>query len=200
MSGPFTEKDNRGTRQNTVALANTYWLARLTAPEKEPCALYFLRTEDDAKQALLELPCIHIAGDSGQLICTEPLIFGYYRNDSGVYEAFCAGEFLSLSHGKRHGTSFSKYNGHPIMELAPEATSPNGVESATTHRICIPVAEVVFVKEEQRPREGCDCSPTDIIRLRRPLPPRLFLPKIRFKTPYFISRWTLQMAPTVATS
>jgi hypothetical protein len=60
----FSERDNRGTRHDTREFANAYWLARMGSAKKDPFVLYTFATQDDARKALLELPCIHLAQDT----------------------------------------------------------------------------------------------------------------------------------------
>ena len=71
---------NRGDRHDDLSQAMAYWFNRMAAisPKKAPYVMYTFDSEKDARAALLELPCIH-AGEDGKLICTEYLIFGYYR-------------------------------------------------------------------------------------------------------------------------
>src|SRR5689334_20953941 len=73
------EKDNMGTRHNTASLATTYWIARMASSKKDPYVMYIFDNANGAHTALLELPCIHVAEDTGNLICTDVLIFGYYQ-------------------------------------------------------------------------------------------------------------------------
>jgi hypothetical protein len=83
----YKEKDNRGTRNDTESIADAYWTARTFSSKKEPFVLYTFDTEEDAHEALLELPCIHVVADSGRLICTDVLMFGCYATKDGKYEA-----------------------------------------------------------------------------------------------------------------
>lgn len=69
----FSERDNVGTRQDTMDLAVAYWMARNAGQKFEPYALYVFDEESDAREALLELDCIHVGEDTGKLICTETL-------------------------------------------------------------------------------------------------------------------------------
>ena len=77
-SGGFTEKDNIGTRHETFEHAFAYWSDRMVKQKKDPFVLYTFDSESQAREALLDLPCIHVANDSRKLICTEVLIFGHY--------------------------------------------------------------------------------------------------------------------------
>ena len=93
----YFEKDNRGTRQSTVEHANSYWIYQRTGmKEKSPFILYIFKSASDAEKALLALPFIHKAIDTGNLICDRIMSFGYYKTNSGFYEALIAGSDLTL--------------------------------------------------------------------------------------------------------
>ena len=49
----FTEKDNRGPRHDTLSVASSYWIARVTSPKKDPFVCYNFDAEKDAREALL---------------------------------------------------------------------------------------------------------------------------------------------------
>ena len=109
----YTEKDNRGTRHDTESLASSYWMARMVSPKKDPFVVYSFDGEEEARQALLELPCIHIAEDSGKLICTEVLIFSTYSTQEGKYEAIICGDDLTHELWEQAKASFVKHGGRP---------------------------------------------------------------------------------------
>ena len=103
-SNTYKEADNCGTRQDTVDAATAYWMARTQLKKKEPFILYSFASESDACASLLELPCIQVAADTGNMICTEVLTFGcYYSSQTSRYEAALCGQELkcSMSSGKR---------------------------------------------------------------------------------------------------
>lgn len=110
-SGPktFMEKDNKGTRHDTLEIASTYWLARISSPKKDPFVMYTFDNEKDAREALLELPCIHVAEDSKKLICSEVLIFGYYPTGQGKYEALVCGDDLTHEVWQQAKESFARH-------------------------------------------------------------------------------------------
>jgi|GEM_PF-4520094 len=86
----------------------------------DPFVLYVFSSEVGARNALLELDCIHEAKDSGKLICTMPLIFGYYQTEGEQYEAIIAGE--NLSHDLWRGSKevFEKHGGRRKNDQEPE--------------------------------------------------------------------------------
>jgi len=116
----FTEKDNKGTRHDTLDIASSYWMARVSSPKKDPFVMYTFDNDEDARKALLELPCIHIAEDSQKLICTEVLIFGYYTTEQGKYEAVVCGDDLTHELWQKAKESFAKHGGQRKNDLEPE--------------------------------------------------------------------------------
>jgi hypothetical protein len=145
----FTEKDNMGTRQDSLGLANAYWMARISSIKKDPFVLYTFDTGRDAREALLELSCIHLAKDSQKLICTEVLIFGYYPIDDGKYEAIVCGDELTHELWEQARASFSKHGGRRKNELEPEKC----VIPAPKAKAAQP-GKVVFVKEDRQQQMG----------------------------------------------
>lgn len=147
----FTEKDNRGTRQDSVELASSYWITRMASPKKEPFLLYTFDDETAARAALLALPCIHIADDSGRLICTEVLFFGYYQTERGQYEAILCGGELTHELWAQAKASFIQHGGRPRGdgELEPPV-SRNSAPKAQAPR----PGQVTFVREEHQSKMG----------------------------------------------
>ena len=149
----FTEKDNMGTRQDTTSKAMAYWSARRSSPKKDPFVIYTFDAKKDARQALLELPCIYVAEDSQKLICTEVLEFGYYPIDYGMagvkYEAIVCGDELTYELWEQAKSSFSKYGGRRKNDLEPKRhTTPiSKVNGAQPNK-------VVFVREDHNQISG----------------------------------------------
>lgn len=144
----FTEKDNRGTRHDTLEIANSYWFARLGSPKKEPFVMYTFDNEEDARKALLELPCIHMAQDSQKLICTEVLIFGYYKTKQGKYEAVICGDDLTHELWQQAKDSFAKHGGKRKNDLEPEKHAVRAKAKEAKP------AKVKFVREDRVQRYG----------------------------------------------
>ena len=116
----FSEKDNVGTRQSTFDQAIAYWNMRNMRQKFDPFVLYIFPNEADARNALLELDCIHEAEGSHKLICTEPLVFGYYRTQGSQHEAIIAGENLSYELWQKAKESFEKHGGQHKTHQEPE--------------------------------------------------------------------------------
>lgn len=137
----YYEKDNMGTRQDTFDKAATYWTARRQLVKKPPFVLFVFNHEKDARDALLELPCIHNAADSNQLICTDVLIFGYYPI-SGSFEVILCGEDLTYELWEQARNSFIRHGGTLKNEEVP-----NKKEIAQSHTP-VQLDSVKFVKEQ----------------------------------------------------
>jgi len=147
----FNEKDNMGTRQNTLNLASCYWIARNVNQKFEPYVLYTFENENDARDSLLDLDCIHVANDTGNLICTETLIFGHYGTDDGKYEAIICGEDLTHELWEEAKESFVRHNGKRKNDQEPQKRAQPQAkvieEKADTDK-------VIFVREDRQQSMG----------------------------------------------
>lgn len=145
----MTEQDNVGTRHDSLAKAMGYWMGeRLNSNRRDPFVLATFPSADQARQALLELPCIHVASDTNNLICTELLFFGYYTND-GKVEAVLGGNDLTCELWQKAKDSFTRHGGQVKTEQEPTAS-----HSSTATPGAHP-EQVVFVRED-RQRDGRD--------------------------------------------
>lgn len=139
----FKEKDNIGTRHDNVKKATADWISMISKGG-EPFIMYNFDKEGDARDALLNLPCIHVAEDSDKLICTEPLYFGYYHvPETGKYEAVLMGNDLSYKLWKKAKISFSDYGGTLKNYEEPEKSTSHLSKTANPE-------EIVFVREDKQ--------------------------------------------------
>lgn len=145
VSISFTEKDNMGTRQDTMKQAVSYWMVRNASQKFDPFILYLFDKESDARDALMELDCIHVAKDTSNLICTEPLIFGYYRRDDGKYSAIVCGDDLTHELWAAARDSFAKHGGQRKNDQEPEKRA-----SAATETKMAKPDKVTFVREKRK--------------------------------------------------
>ena len=145
----FHEKDNLGMRHDSVAKAVSYWMMeRPQMSRKDAFVMGTFGSGEQAKQALLELPCIHVAQDSGNLICTEPLIFGYYQTEDGRWEGIVCGDELSPELWEAAKAAFARHGGKIKNELKPQAKAkPMPTSSGSA-------SKVVFVRDDQQERRG----------------------------------------------
>jgi hypothetical protein len=152
QSGADREGDNRGTFQDTFSKASSYWIARMQSSKKDPFVLYAFDSEKDAKEALLEIPCIHIAQDTGRMICSEVLNYGYYPTEGTKYEAILCGGDLPHETWEIAKNSFIKHGGKPkgMGEMEPPRTTPAIPRSEKTPE----PDKVVFVREDRQVKVG----------------------------------------------
>lgn len=140
--GPvFLEKDNMGTLQDNKSKAIAYWMGeRMRMSRKDPFVLYSFKSQKDAVDSLLELPCIHVAEDSKRLICTERLIYGCYEVEAG-YEAIVCGDTLTVELYEKARESFISHGG--TMKNCLEPTFHAGTKKTEAHP-----EKVYFVKNQ----------------------------------------------------
>lgn len=123
----YKEKDNMGTRQETFSQAQSYWMIeRMKSSHKPPFTLFYFSSAADAEAALLELPFIHRASDSGKLICDRPMTFGYYevvegKRGTGKFEALVTGDDFTLDEFNKAEAVFKKHGGKCKSHDAPAA-------------------------------------------------------------------------------
>lgn len=141
-SPAITEKDNLGTCYDTTSRGESYWHSRLMQGQDYPFVIYYFENEKDAREALLELPCIHVAQDSQRLICTQVLDFGSYLTKVQAYAAFICGKDLTYELWEQAKISFAKHGGTFVNEQEPEKRSAP-LSAATVAR----PDQVVFIQE-----------------------------------------------------
>lgn len=145
----YKEKDNLGTRHDNVEFATGYWMSRMSQVRKDPYVMYVFDNGDDAREALLELPCIHAAADTGNLISTEILIFGYYQRDDGKYEAIICGDELTYELWEQAKESFARHGGERKNDLEPEKRAAAPPKTVTGD-----ASKVVYVREDRQQQMG----------------------------------------------
>ncbi|MDR0698951.1 MAG: DUF805 domain-containing protein [Tannerella sp.] len=134
----YYERDNRGMRVDTFSQSVAYWMIeRIKSPRKDPFVYYTFKNENDARAALLELPFIHVAADTGKLICDKLFRYGYYavtNNEqfTGEYNAFISGADFTHDMWKQTHDTFSRYNGVKKNDLEPEKTAATTATTLTT--------------------------------------------------------------------
>jgi hypothetical protein len=147
-SNSYLENDNLGSRQDTLGLANAYWIARNTTNKEEPFIVYTFKEEINAREALLEMPCIHVAEDSQKLICTETFFFGCYPTEFGQYEAVIGGDDLTHELWQKAKDSFVKHGGVRRNDLEPKRASTEMRTFGSR------ISDVTFSHEEQKVISG----------------------------------------------
>ncbi len=123
----YYETDNLGTRQESMDQAAAYWKGvRARRSVMPPYTLFTFPSAEQAESALLELPFIHKAEDSGKLICDRLMTYGFYettRNGAptGQYQALLTGSDLTAEEFRLAETAFSRHQGECSAHDAPAA-------------------------------------------------------------------------------
>lgn len=141
----YLEKDNRGTRQESIDKATAYWAARRHTQKFDPFALYVFDEEAGAKQALLDLEYMHLADDSGKIVCSETFEFGYYKRNDGKYEAIVCGGDLTVQDWESARTSFTGHGGIKKNEQRPEKEK----ETKSSKKVDADPKKVIFIREDK---------------------------------------------------
>ena len=138
--GRYTERDNRGSRQESMAQALAYWKKeRPTLPVQPPFTLFTFPSAEAAEKAMLALPFIHKAADSGKLICERRMTFGYYEilrrgAPTGQFEALVTGSDLTRDEFRLAEAAFADHEGRCKMRCAPAAGTDAEIGNAALVR------------------------------------------------------------------
>jgi hypothetical protein len=124
----LSERDNVGTRYESQEKVETWWTPYILSRPKFPFIFYDMREKKDAMDAMLSLPSIKIASDSGKLISTEVLQFGVYplvvNGQTTSWGFFLAGDQISPALYEAAITSCKKYNGtNPRVSDPPKGST-----------------------------------------------------------------------------
>jgi hypothetical protein len=124
------ESDNKGTRHDSLGKAISYWMVeRKQTGVEPPFVMYEFSSADAAREALLTLPCIETAGDTHALICTEPLIFGFYQTDPEHWDAVLCGEGLCVALWRAAHEAFEQHGGRKKNDKKPDGRQSYKAES-----------------------------------------------------------------------
>ena len=127
---PFYQKDNHGNLHDTFEKAQLYWLVKRPKMNKMiPFILYQFNSSSNASSALLELPFIHRARDTNNLICDRIMEFGYYKVEESLYEAIIAGSDLTLEEYKNVENCFKNHGGWHKNHLEPSSSIKSNDDS-----------------------------------------------------------------------
>jgi len=123
----YYERDNVGFRQETIAEAIAYWKKeRPGLPDQPPFTLFTFPSADAAEKAMLELPFIHKAADSGKLISDRMMTFGCYATKikgsrQVQYEVMVTGIDITQDELFFAESVFSDYQGKCKVRNVPSA-------------------------------------------------------------------------------
>ncbi|HEX3870056.1 MAG TPA: hypothetical protein VHV77_06450 [Pirellulales bacterium] len=74
----LSERDNVGTRYETEESVQAFWMPYVLNRPSFPFIFYDMKSKAEAIEAMLSLPPMKVAADTGNLISTEVLQFGVY--------------------------------------------------------------------------------------------------------------------------
>lgn len=125
----YYESDNMGARQDNIQQALAYWMGeRRNLQVKPPFTMFIMPSAQSAEEALLELPFIHKAADSGKLVADRMMTFGFYETTengapTGKYEALVTGPDLTVQEYELAEKAFSSRGGVLKNHLQPALTA-----------------------------------------------------------------------------
>ncbi len=140
----YSQKDDMGTRHDNSDTAEGYWMKRNADGDKSPFILYHFSSQESARRAFLELSFIKVAQDTGQIICTEVLVYGYYMRYDGKVSGVIAGQDLTIENHEAAKRAFEKHGGKLFNELKPETSNMSSSQLGETNDL----SAVVFDREE----------------------------------------------------
>jgi hypothetical protein len=150
----YREADNMGTRHLKIEDANLFWMANMSF-DIGGFLVYFFNSADHARDALLELPVMHVADDSGEIVCSVVLTYGYYLNSNGRWEGELVGTELTSDLWATAKAAFIKHGGRCKSEREPKV-GPSASRGTAGHS-----AAVRFVRAEKETQPtGLICSYT----------------------------------------
>ena len=122
----YVESDNRGTRIQDMNGYNAFLNEQMMNffSDSIPFVQYTFDTAEAANSALLKLPFIHRATDSGRLVCSELLRFGVYCDENPKDPEY--GKFNAIIAGK--GFTKAMYDQMSSICTEAGATRYGGIE------------------------------------------------------------------------
>jgi hypothetical protein len=127
------EIDNLGLRVTRLEQAENYYRWRTNGWQAPGFLIYHFSREIDALASLLALDWFHMAEDTGNLICTLPLVFGWYRRADGLWEVLLGGPPLTAGQWTSARRSIENAGGRlvdqrrpPSEDAAFDSTDPGG--------------------------------------------------------------------------
>jgi len=146
----YFEKDNRGTRIENSYKANSYLYEVKNLHEKDPYLNYEFDNELNAREALLDLPFIYEAVDTGRLISTEAIWFGNYDFEKKRYFTIIGAHNLTLEIWDQANAIFIKHAGHLISGQKPSKGSPDAHQKTEETW----ASKATFIREWQKTQGG----------------------------------------------
>ncbi|MFC1855479.1 hypothetical protein ACFL2A_02925 [Thermodesulfobacteriota bacterium] len=150
-AGSCVAEDNSGFWIGEEADAKSYWAEREAAKNSEPFLLYEFNSGPSAAEALIALDFIHVASDNNDIICIEPLVYGYYPIDNH-YEVILSGDELTHDDWYEAKEIFAKFGGTSKNEQAPAGMKQSAAKVSTPEKP--PESKIVYVEEERKEMLG----------------------------------------------
>jgi hypothetical protein len=101
-----------------------FWIPHILNRPKFPFVFFDFREKKDAMDAMLSLPQMKIAADTGKVICTEVIQFGVYPRTAGGWGFFIAGDQINLALYDTAVASCKRHNGkNPRLGDPPKGTA-----------------------------------------------------------------------------
>jgi hypothetical protein len=139
-------RDNVGTRLDSFDKARSYWVNWMSSGNIPPFVDYKFKTESDCIKAITRISFIAKASDTGELISTEPVYYGYYQVDTGKFEVLICGKTLTYEMFREAMEKLAEAGG--ILKDKKEPTKKEA-RSVTKHSAESP-SSVTFQREERK--------------------------------------------------
>lgn len=136
------EKDNVGTRITSANQADTVWQVSYLI-NGTGSVNYQFDYLDSAKRALSQLSYIHIANDTGELISSETIEYGYYERE-GKGEVIIWGDSFTEEMWNEANEKLSNAKGLKRVSQKPKVKAKNKIEKINSTK----AEDVKFVKTE----------------------------------------------------
>ena len=138
-------RHNKGTRLGTLAKANAYYISCLAKGERPPSIQCLFDGEAQALRALTSLSFIKEASDTGELVATQPIYFGYYKNERGESMVLLSGRSFSHDLWREAKEKFVAAGGKITADKEPEKDTNKATAGTSTE-----ASLVTFVREERK--------------------------------------------------
>jgi hypothetical protein len=157
MSAWYTSRDNLGTRVSTADEVYAQTMGYEVRGKSVACVVYEFPGKGRAEvlAAMLHLPCMHMAVDTKELVCCEPMEFGVYENEpedersKSVWEAILRGEALTAELFELARLAFTQHGGVQVTAVAPGPPAGQLPVAATVAELADSDDAVEFLRENR---------------------------------------------------
>jgi hypothetical protein len=120
MSIPSREIDNRALRIRRMPRAEAFWREIETRATPVPYLRTLFSSEREGLEALESLPFVGTAGDTGNIVCDEPITLIYCWRPGGEFEVSLCGEGLTPDRWQQARQHLTSRGGSLKNECRPE--------------------------------------------------------------------------------